>query len=136
MRVIMMTLAALLASSCSGEQDVGEAHGAIARFHANYNRGAYAEIYAVSAPEMKQVVSEEKLTHMLSAIRTRLGQHVGGTVGNWRVNYRPSGKTVSIEFKSHYLGGAQAVEQFLFTDADKRMRLTSYQINSDAFLPS
>jgi hypothetical protein len=135
MRVIMIVLAVLLTGGCSSKQDLGQAQAAIAMFHSDYNRGDHARIYAESSPRLKRVVSEEKLTHMLSATRTRLGKHDGGTVGNWRVNYHPSGTTVSIELKSHYLGGAQAVEQFQFADEDKRMRLTGYHISSDAFIP-
>jgi hypothetical protein len=132
---MVMLLAGLVLAGCSGKEDLGRAQAAVAAFHANYNRADYAAISADAVPGMQTAVARQQIARLIRASRDRLGQYVGGRASNMRVNYRPSGAMVSVDFKSRYSKGGEAFERFAFAKDGDRMLMTGYQINSEAFFP-
>jgi hypothetical protein len=129
-----MMIALLVTAGCSPKQDMGEAQAAISMFHAAYNRADYDHILDQSSGSLHSPGNVHKMTRVLGAAKTKLGAFETGRLGNWRVNYTPSGKMTSATYLSRFRNG-QATETFMFIEVDGAKRLTGYNINSDAFLP-
>lgn len=87
MKVLRLGLLSLCAGgmlamqSCTGNatKDATTVDGAIAKFHDQFNKNAYAEIYAASESRFKQGCSESDFVELLSKVHKISGDYVSGT---------------------------------------------------------
>ena len=131
--VAMVAVLGLAAAGCSVKADLGASDGAIAAFHAQLDRGQFAQIYAASAPEMKAITTEADLVKLLAAVHGKLGPFKGGKTAGWNDTRNTSGHFVNIGYQATYEKGP-ALEEFLFRLDGDRATLAGYHVNSNALI--
>lgn len=133
MRLLPIVLGALIVTGCSGKREMADAEGAVARFHAAYNKGDFDAIAGEAASNMQSEAVARELPELLAAMSERLGPYDYGARSNVNVRFSASGTQVRIAYHSRYRGGP-AQENFVFAKQDKVMRLAGYTVNAGAVL--
>ena len=123
----------LLVSGCSVGNDVPAGEAAIARFHAQLNAGAFADIYAAASPDMKAASTSAKLTQLLAAVHRKLGLFKGGKTQGWNDTFTGNGHLLNLSYAANYERGA-AIETFVLRIDGAQAALAGYNINSDALI--
>ncbi|MFL6856701.1 MAG: hypothetical protein ACJ8EB_02200 [Allosphingosinicella sp.] len=124
--------AALLLAACSVDGDLAAADAAVAGFHADLDRGAFAQIYNAASPEMKAVTNGPDLVRLLALVHARLGAFKRGARIGWNDSRTTSGHFVNLNYRAAYEKGA-AEESFVFRLDGGRAALAGYHIDSPAF---
>jgi hypothetical protein len=125
-------LAIALLVGCGKSREAAQA--ATEKFHLRVIRGAYAEIYAQAAPELRAATSEDQFEKLMNVVDRRLGRFESAAEAGWRVNVGTGGKTVSLGYKSHFEKG-NATEQFVWRPDEPEPKLVAYHIDSPLLTP-
>lgn len=120
-------IAALACSSIREGKPAAES--AIVEFHSRLNQEKYREIFETSHQELKNVSSEEDMTKLLFAVRSKLGQVVDSKTQTWNVGNYNLTTTVRMVQVTEFEHG-KADETFVFVIDDNRAILQTYHINS------
>ncbi len=120
----------LVVLGCGAIQDgKPAAESAIVEFHSRLNEEKYKEIYETSHQQLKDVSSEEDMTKLLSAVRSKLGQVIGSKTQTWNVGNFNLTTTVRMIQNTQFERG-KADETFIFVIEEKKALLQTYNINS------
>lgn len=129
--VSLLPLAALAACSVDGDLASGDA--AIAAFHAQLDRGQFAEIYNGASPDMKAVTNGPDLVRLLALVHTRLGGFRSGARVGWNDSRMASGHFLTLTYRAAYEKGP-AEENFVYRVDGGRPVLAGYHIDSPALV--
>ncbi len=132
-RGALALLVALATTSCFFGKAIETAQAAVVTFHADYNEGGYAAIYAAADDTFHNGTSQAGFVDYLSAVRRKLGKQVSSQMGRWNVHKGPLTTRVNLTFASHFEGG-DAREDFIWTIVGDQARLVGYTINSTALV--
>jgi hypothetical protein len=128
MRMYPLLLAGLvLLSGCSAKQDVETAQTEVGRFHKMFDAGQYAEIYAMSGPEIRQDKSEVEWNAMLAGVHNLYGNVTEAKSVGFNVNYSTGGSRVSLVYDTKF-AHANGREEFVYDLEGKKVTLAGWNI--------
>ncbi len=123
LRMMLLSLsvgAALTTQSCTTDNANKDAYGvkaAIAKFHDQFNKNAYAEIYSESETRFKQGCPEADFVELLTKVHQISGDYTGGTQSEFLEETDSNGHFVTSTQKSTFKT-RPIVEIFKYTISD------------------
>jgi hypothetical protein len=106
---------------------------AVRHFHSQLDSGAYDDILSESDEQFWRSGNREEIVKFLTGVHSKLGLSHGFTRTNIFVNASTSGTFIKVTYESTFDQGG-AVETFTWKKEAGRLRLVSYQINSNIFI--
>jgi hypothetical protein len=131
--IIVILLFICMSAGCGGSGDRAASEAATAQFHRQLDAEQYSAIYREADDQLHEVISEAKLTEVLTAIHEKLGVVRSAKVKGWLVNASTRGTFVTIVDRTMFTTG-EGEERFVWRMRDGRARLLKYNVNSDALL--
>ena len=126
-------LTGLQLAACSATQDINVAQEAIVHFHEMMSAGQFEQIYAQSDDSLKKAATTEDLTRLLSAVNRKLGAVKNSESNGWNINFTPSGRSITLRYKTQFEHGTGA-ETFFYRFPDGKVLLAGYNINSNELI--
>jgi hypothetical protein len=128
MRMHPLLLAGLaLLSGCSASKDLETARTEVARFHKMFDAAQYAEIYAMSGPEIRQDMGEAEWSAMLAGVHNLYGNVTEAKSVGWNVNYATGGSRVSLVYETKF-ARANGREEFVYDLGKDKVTLAGWNI--------
>jgi hypothetical protein len=130
-----LLLAALACTllGCSGSADTILAERAVMQFHELLDAGRFTDIFEQSSDDLKKASTQPEFVALLEAVHRKLGNTKSAVDQAWSVNYRTSGKFITLTYKTVYSEG-EAAEQFVFRIQGESAALAGYHINANALV--
>ena len=125
-----LLVAALLVAGCSASQDVGVAQAEVEHFRQLMTEQQFGRIYSEGSDELEKATTEQAMVSLLSAVHRKLGAVKNSKENGWNVNYKPTGSSVTLRFKTQFEKGA-GDETFVYRLSGKKALLAGYHINSN-----
>jgi hypothetical protein len=129
-RLCGLLVAAVLIAGCSSSQDFTAAEAGIARFRELMAAQQFDQIYSEASDDLKKATTNQALVRLLAAVDRKLGAVKSTQKGGWKINYNPSGTTVTLTLKTQFEKGTGS-ETFVFRMAGGKALLAGYHITSD-----
>jgi hypothetical protein len=101
----------------------------VSQFHALFEQGRAAEIYAHASPQFRSVGTEAEFRDYVDAVHRKLGGMQKTEIQQMRTDYNTAGRFASLGYKTQYERG-EAYEQFVYVIESGKATLVSYNINS------
>jgi len=128
MRMYPLLLAGLaILSGCSAGKDLETAQTEVTRFHKMFDAARYADIYAMSGPEIRQDKSETEWNEMLAGVHNLYGNVTEAKSVGWNVNYSTGGSRVSLVYETKF-ARANGREEFVYDLEGKNVTLAGWNI--------
>jgi hypothetical protein len=102
-------------------------------FRERCSRSAFDEIYAASAPDLKNSGTKDDFLKLMNSVQKKLGAWQSSSPMGWNVMAGTKGTRVTLGFQSTFEKGA-AQEEFVWAVHGDKAALVGYHINSPAFL--
>jgi hypothetical protein len=127
--LVLAALPILAISACNPAANLGDADQRIEQFHAGYERGDRASLYAMTGPQFRSAASQAQFEEMLEVVKVRLGKFQTSERISFNVNSTTNGTFTSVKMKTAFAKG-EATEDFVFRGSGDDMLLEGWHINS------
>ena len=128
---LLIAALCLAAAGCAAPGAKAAAENAVTRFHQLLDAGRFHDIYQATAPEFRNVTSEEQLNGLLQTVHDRLGAVRQARQQNWHYDYTNGVTRVDLSYETSFASGT-GVETFAWRINNGVPTLLSYDLRSDA----
>lgn len=130
-KILLIAALSLTTVGCGAGGAKAGAEAAVTQFHQLLDAARYHDIYAGTAPEFRNVTTEDQLTQLMQTIHDRLGAVGQANEQGWHYNYNNGVTRVDLTYNTSFASGT-GTETFVYRIDNGRPSLLSYDIHSDA----
>lgn len=120
-------------AACAGPGSVDDAEKEVAAFHRQLDAKDYASIWRNTSNDMRASANEKKLTALLDAVNRKLGKVKTSRQSGWQANMKTNGSFVQLVMQTSFERG-DGVETFIYRKVGEDLKLSGYNINSEALI--
>lgn len=130
-KILLIAALGLMTAGCGAGGAKAGAEAAVAQFHQMLDAGRYHDIYAGTAPEFRNVTTEDQLTQLMQTVHERLGTVGQANEQSWHYDYTNGVTRVDLTYNTTFASGT-GTETFVYRINNNVPALLSYDIHSEA----
>ncbi len=129
---VIILILFIISTGCHYSEGLKSADKAVAKFHEQFNKKEFEEIYDKSSIEFKGVFNKEKVIKDLENIRENLGKVESTVRRGWAVEKNSIRLETTANFETKFERGS-GKERFVFSIIDDKVELMNYEFDSEDF---
>jgi hypothetical protein len=132
-KFFLVAATSLAVAACNPVAQIGEADSQIDQFHEHYAAQDSAAIYAMTAPEFREVTSEAEWAAIMGHTYQVLGPVADSSQTSFNINTN-NGVTTTVVVRDTTFANDEGTETFTFFGTGEGMALGGYNVQADALI--